>query len=52
MYIFGRSGVKERERERVLEATLSARGVRADAEDEEDDVLARRGCMTICAYVG
>ena len=43
--------MKEPERERVLEATLSA-GARADAEDEEEDVLTRRGCVTICAYVG
>ena len=36
MYIFGSSGIKERER--ILEATLSARGAHADAEDEEDEV--------------
>jgi hypothetical protein len=35
--------VKQPERERVLEATLSVEGARADAEDEEEEVLARRG---------
>ena len=44
--------MKEPERERVLEAMPSVEGARADAEDEEEDVLTRRGCVTICAYVG
>ncbi len=44
--------MKEPEPERILEAMLSAMGARADAEDEEDDVLARRGCVMIWAYVG
>ena len=35
--------MKEPERERVLEATLSVVGARADAEDEEEEVLTRRG---------
>ena len=35
--------MKEPERERVLEATLSVVCVRADAEDEEEEVLTRRG---------
>ena len=35
--------MKEPERERILEATLSVVCARTDAEDEEDEVLTRRG---------
>ncbi len=35
--------MKGLERERVLEATLSVVCTRADAEDEDEEVLTRRG---------
>ncbi len=35
--------MKEPERERVLEATLSAVCPRADVDDDEEEVLTRRG---------
>ncbi len=44
--------MKEPERELVLEATLSVVCVRADVDDDEEEVLTRRGWVTICAYVG
>ena len=52
MYSLGRSGVHERERERVRPATLSGGGVRKDAVEEEEEVRAQCVCVTICAYVG
>ena len=44
--------MKEPERECVLEATLSVVCARADVIDDEEEVLRRRGWVTICAYVG
>ena len=52
MYSLGRSGVQERELERVRPATLSWGVGRTDAEEDEEEVRARCLCVTICAYVG
>ena len=52
IYSLGRSGVQERERERVRSAMLSWGGGRKDAEEDEEEVRARCLCVTICAYVG